>query len=81
MSAEKLLQDWTPVTEASLLLKPDSSQNLLLKHEDGTISRGYWSAYISAGWIICQFPGDPPASQDSPITDVRLDPDPPKFGD
>jgi len=78
MSNEKWLEDWTDVTEASLLFKPGSHQRLLLfKYRDGTITRGMWNPVF--GFVPYVNPGDTEPPEDfTSITHVRLDPDPPK---
>jgi hypothetical protein len=71
MDAENLLQNWTPEHEARLLCRADGSQKLLLKHEDGVITRGHWNARLQL-WSIDGDDGEP--SQDAEVVYVRLEP-------
>jgi hypothetical protein len=58
MDAEQLLENWTPERQARLLCKADGSQKLLLKHEDGGITRDHWEAQIQR-WSIDADDGEP----------------------
>jgi hypothetical protein len=65
------LENWIPEHEARLLCKADGSQKLLLKHEDGEITRGHWNGDRQL-WYVDEDDGEP--TQCMPVTYVRLEP-------